>query len=121
MRVGFKPTNYFGKKASHWKGGRIDRSGYVYIFMPKHSQASKQGYIAEHRIVMEKYLGRPLVRGEVVHHINHNKKDNRIANLKLFSSPGQHTLIEHTDIYERQKVLFKGKHFSQVTEFKKKV
>lgn len=38
-----------------------------------------------HIYLMEKKLGRPLQKGEVVHHINHNGQDNRIENLMLMS------------------------------------
>ena len=37
----------------------------------------------EHRIVMEKYLGRALEKDEVIHHCNDKPKDNRIENLEL--------------------------------------
>ena len=77
---------------------KIDRTGYWYIHQPSHPFSGKQGYIAEHRLVMEKSIGRFLERGEVVHHINHDKKDNRIENLELFSSPGQHTKHAHPEV-----------------------
>lgn len=48
------------------------------------------GYVKEygrhqHRVVMEKILGRKLVKGEIVHHIDHNKKNNDPSNLELMT------------------------------------
>jgi len=75
-----------GKNNPHWNGGRyIDKEGYVYVPAPEHPNKDKRGYIREHRLVVEQKIGRPLERWEVVHHINHNRADNRIENLELVS------------------------------------
>ncbi len=50
-----------------------------------------QKIIREHRCIVEEYLGRPLTKEEVVHHINENKKDNRIDNLYLFPNGSSHS------------------------------
>ena len=44
----------------------------------------------EHRIVMERHIGRKLRRDEHVHHKNHNRKDNRIQNLELMNNREHH-------------------------------
>lgn len=44
----------------------------------------------EHRIVAEKMLGRPLQSGEVVHHIDGNKRNNAETNLRIFGSQAEH-------------------------------
>lgn len=44
-------------------------------------------YIFEHILIMEDFIGRPLLEGENVHHINGVKDDNRIDNLELWTRP----------------------------------
>ncbi len=76
-----------GTKNHQWKGGRkVTSNGYIRILQPSHPFSDKRGYVLEHRLVIEKQLGRYLELKEIVHHINNILSDNRIENLKLFPS-----------------------------------
>jgi hypothetical protein len=55
------------------------------LYRPGHPTASKAGYIAEHRLIMEKHLGRLLNKWEVVHHVDGNKANNALENLQLMT------------------------------------
>ena len=58
-------------------------TGYVKLFKKGHPNANPLGYVFEHRFVISEKIGRPLLRSEVVHHINGVRSDNRIENLVL--------------------------------------
>lgn len=78
-----------GPRHGMWRGGRITMGeGYAYV-RPAPTDALAQemstvsGYVAEHRLVMARALGRALTEHETVHHINGDKQDNRLENLQL--------------------------------------
>jgi hypothetical protein len=59
--------------------GHVNSDGYRKIYVNGKT-------IFEHRVIMEKILGRPLLATENVHHINGHRLDNRAANLELWST-----------------------------------
>jgi hypothetical protein len=69
--------------------------GYIMVYAPDHPYCNSNGYVREHRLVVEKRLGRYLRPEETVHHINEIRDDNRDENLELFESRESHSVI-HT-------------------------
>ena len=59
----------------------ISSNGYVLIYMPSNTSSEASGYIREHRLVMENYLGFKLDPNYVVHHDDEDKTNNDISNL----------------------------------------
>lgn len=81
-----------GKLSSKPGNTYKDADGYIRLKMRDHPAVSKTGYIAEHRLVMEKHIGRYLYPEETVHHKNGVRDDNRLENLELWTKahpPGQ--------------------------------
>lgn len=62
----------------------------------------------EHRLVVERYIGRELHRWEIVHHVNGKKADNRIENLWVFNGHKSHIRHHHGLDYPEEDVIFKG-------------
>ena len=75
------------EKSANWRGGKFKNAqGYTLVKVSKHPYRSRSGYMMEHRLVLEKKIGRPLRPFEDAHHINGNRSDNRPENLELWTS-----------------------------------
>lgn len=88
-----------GEHNPGWKGGRYKSAdGYIVVQGTK-IDGVRFGRSLEHQNVMEKFLGRPLRRGETVHHKNGVRDDNDIRNLELWVSghPGGQRLGDLID------------------------
>lgn len=85
-----------GALHTNWKGGIVTVGRYQYTFAPDNPMATKRGYVATHRLRVSEREGRPLERGEVVHHIDGNPMNNDLDNLQLFPSNNLHLKHELT-------------------------
>lgn len=86
-RKGISPIG----KHERFQGRRNRADGYLQIYKADHPFSNAEGYVMEHRLVMERHIGRFLTPKEVVHHINRKRNDNRPENLYLFASGSDHT------------------------------
>lgn len=81
---------------SYCGGRRIDRDGYVLVSAPKGhpyarmTEGRHTGVIYEHRLIMERKLGRFLLPGEVVDHIDGLRLHNHEDNLRHFPCNADH-------------------------------
>lgn len=97
-----------GKNHPNWKGGRIIKDGYIYIYQPNHPFRNRHNYIYEHRFIIERYLSRYLTSQEHCHHINNNKQDNCLKNLILFKSNSAHQKFERGS-FNNNDIIFDGR------------
>ena len=101
-RKGIKLSNETKEKMSISKSGGIGKKslnnkGYIRIYFPDHPKSDRWGYILEHVLIMECFIGRRLHKNEIVHHKNGTKTDNRIINLQLM------TRNEHMKLHKKER------------------
>lgn len=94
-----------GSRNAMWRGGRsIASNGYVLIRVgTDHHLSDVRGYAYEHRLVAEKAIRRKLKPGELVHHKNGDRQDNRRKNLEVVASQAEH-LLRHRKADSRRRL-----------------
>lgn len=81
--------------AGYGRKRNVMSHGYVRVWAPGHPVANADGYALEHRIVLHA-AGVVLPDGAHVHHVNGDKQDNRIENLRVVT-PQEH-VDEHIPV-----------------------
>lgn len=86
-----------GAHNGNWKGRYLE-NGYVQLNINGRK-------ISEHKFIAERTLGRPLKKGEIVHHVNGIKHDNRHSNLLICS------VSYHSALHQRMSEFYMQEHF----------
>jgi len=83
-KLRYGDPSHFPERTLNIGKPKRDRNGYVSLYRPDHPDARKNGYVFEHRLVMEEVLGRRLLPSETVHHKRGVRSNNDPACLELW-------------------------------------
>ena len=102
-----------GERNPNYKNGKYKTyKGYIEVLCRNHPFACRN-YVKEHRIIVEKVIGRLLTTKETVHHINEIKDDNRIENLMVFTTRGTHKRFHINPLLTKSEdIVFDGRLYS---------
>ncbi len=74
----------------------VKKGDYIYVKDRTHPNATSNGYILLHRVIIENNLGRLLTSSEIVHHKDENKLNNDLSNLEVMSVT-DHAKLHHPE------------------------
>ena len=101
-----KKTAYLDSNNPKWSGGKTTDRGYKMSRVIGHPNASVDGYVYDHQLVIEEATGRYLnwyephhKDNEVVHHIDGDKQNNLLDNLALMTVASHNKL--HRQFFSR--------------------
>ena len=77
---------------THDRGGSVNGDGYRMVSVAPYTP------VREHRWIAEQHIGRKLLPTEHVHHINGDKLDNRVENLRVLTDSEHMSLHRSKDI-----------------------
>jgi len=103
---------FCSKKCAKSKDRVKSYDGHIFIKDLNHPFRNCLNYVYEHRLIVEKMIGRYLHRWEVVHHINKIKDDNNPENLMGFAKSGTHSRFEQNLSIDPKDIIFDGRKLS---------
>lgn len=80
-----KNHHFISSANNKFKNYITNDRGYILVYLPNHPKSGSRGYVRLHIILAEYYFNTTVKEGEVVHHKNGNRQDNRKENLEIMT------------------------------------
>lgn len=79
----YRSKKLTGAWAANYKTGSCFDRKYIEVEARWHPRKNRRGYVYLHRIIAEAKLGRLLNENEIVHHLDHDARNNHWENLEV--------------------------------------
>lgn len=95
-REAWRPIHQRGENAAHYGDGTTTDKGRVSVLRPDHPYANQRGYVLRSHLVIEQAIGRYVLPGEEVHHLDENPSNDTSENLVLCPDHETHIRLYHS-------------------------